>query len=741
MDSRSLLRHAFLALCGLLLPCFHSFLSAEQRELKVEQTEKVDAVLVLDASGSMRLTDPAHLRAEGAKLFIQFLKSGDRLGIIGFSDAAQTIRPLSDYAPDQTQAIAKDIEKVGNVGEYTDLFVGVKAAGEMLRASKREGATPTIVLLSDGKMDPAPAAGTAGSLTSDLLNKILPDFKAEGIRVHTLAFSDLADKDLLAQIAIATEGSHFFTPTSDKVHESYANLFLAVKKPQMLPLTSKGFKIDSDIEEATFYINGEEGAQVRLLSPSGKEISATTVQDGLRWFKGQKFDVITVTKPEVGDWKVSGLPTNDGFATVLTNLKLVTDWPISIHLGTPSLLQARLYEAEKPIVLPEMTQAIRYAFQITPTDRISEPVVREALYDDGTHGDKIANDGIFSFLVDLKEIGEYKLQIVAQAPTFERRQQLAFRVKPRVVTLSVSGGDDVHESHAKPAAHGDEHSAAGHDEHAHGGEHDAVPEHDGHATESAKTGDSFLVELSQEVAGLKDIEVKVVALDKNKKRYVLPTSSAGDALTFRAPAAAIPHDGTYQVQAFLTAETKKKTHVREESNIITFEKVTAAGEEPEVRVIVAEEKPVEEAPSPFLPLLMLTIINAGAAVAGFWLLKKAQSEVSFKVPEFESLDDVKAVITHLEAAAAAGEIDINDARLADDNIAGLKFYKAGLSATVSSIPAAPLEPVVESTQTEPASEAQVETESPPAAEEASAESNGQPESEAPKEPVNEEAEQ
>lgn len=317
--------------------------------------------------------------------------------------------------------------------------------------------------------------------------------------------------------------------------------------------------------------------------------------------------------------------------------------------------------------------------------------MREALFDDGTHGDKIANDGIFSFLVDLQEVGEYRLQIVAQAPTFERRQQLAFRVKPRIVTLSVGGSEHAGkaaaaEGHAAPASegeHGDHSAPSGH------GEKGAAP-----AETKAQTGDSFLVELSPEVAGLKDAEVKIVAIDKNNKRFAFSAASAGDALTYRASVAALPHDGSYEVQAFLSGETKKKSRVKEDSNIISFEKVTAGEQSEEVHVVVEPKKEEEEAPSPILPILLLTLLNAAAGFAGHLMLKKAQSEVSFKVPEFESVTDVEAAIQQLEAAAAQTEIDLNDPRLNAESAGSLKFYKGGSPGpSVGAAPAQPAEPV------------------------------------------------
>lgn len=730
---RSLCCAAAVALC-----CTGS-LWAQQRELNVEASDKLDAVLLLDASGSMLLTDPKRLRNEGAKLFVQFLKPGDRLGIIAFGDDAKVIRELSDFDSSQDAKVTQDIERIENTGQYTDIAAGVRAAEEMLQKNVREGATRAIILMSDGKMEPRPGVGLAAVLTSDLLNKSLPDLKARGVKIHTLSFSEQADKGLLAEVAVGTEGAHYFTPDAEKIHESFADLFLVVKKPQMVPLTSKGFKIDANIEEATFYVNGEDGAHVSLISPSGKQIDSSTRMDGLKWFKGQKFDVITVLKPEVGDWKVSGLPTSSGFATLLTNLKLVTDWPSSMNVGNPTLLQARLYEAEKPIVLPEMTQQIRYAFQITPTDRISEPVLRETLHDDGTHGDKIANDGIFSYLVDLPEPGEYRLQVVANAPTFERRQQLSFRLKPRAVTLSVvsAGAVSASPTHADKG-HGDEHGGHKADSHGDGhhedGHHGDAPDDGakGHEASPAQgTGqDSFLVELSPELAGAK-LEVKLIAIDKNRKRFVIPMTEAGDALTFSARSVNLPHDGEYELQASVTGEGKRKSKIREESNRISYTKVPGGDEE--VRIVVVEEKQPEEKPaSPLIPLLVLTLVNAGATAAGFFLIKKAQSEVSFKIPEFESLDDVTAAIAELEAAAVLTEIDLNDPRLSDANIAEL----AAVEEAPAAEPVAAGEPAAEEASSPEAAESSpsdVASEETPAATEEEAVAGGGEEAAAPTE--------
>lgn len=650
-----------------LLAMFPHALSAEQRELKTENIEKVDAVLLLDASGSMRITDPNRLRDEGAKLFIQFLKPGDRLAILEFSDKVSQIRPLSPYEREQAESISSDIAKVRNDGTYTDLLGAISEAKAILQKNRRSDANPVIVLLSDGKMEPAPASGSSTKLMNDMINDVLPELKSDGLRVHTLSFSDQADKEFLSQISLGSDGVNWFTPNADKIHESYADLFLVVKKPQIVPLSGKGFKIDENIEEATFYINREETGEVTVVSPGGEQLTAAAHGEDVRWYSGSRFDVVTVINPEPGKWTVSGLESADGFATVLTNLKLITDWPSNFNADDTVLLEARLYEEQKPINLPQMTGAVKYAFQITPTDRISEPVIRESLVDDGTHGDKIADDGIFSASVSLADAGEYRLRIVASGPTFQRHQQIPFRVKARMVSLSV-----VSEGHGGIVVPG---AAAGKEAGHHGEEaqgHAASPDghaghgaaEDGHGAGSGRGAEHFQVILSAEASALKQLDVKLIAVDGNRKRYLLPLlkiGEKGEGTTFEASTHLIPHAGSYEVQATLSGTTGKKEKIRAESKAIRYDRVISEAEEDHGLLIVSEDepKPVPEG-FPFVGILLVTLVNAATGAAMFFIIRRTLQMAGGDIPELPSLQPAEGALASLRKRVAVTELNIND---------------------------------------------------------------------------------
>lgn len=617
---------------------------AEQRELS-QPRAAVDAVLLIDASGSMLKTDAQNLRYEGAKLFLNFLGENDRLAIVSFSDKANVISDLKDFKKDSINATIKEIEAIKTEGQYSDVYEGIKKSEQLLNSSPRSDADRVIVLLSDGKMEPDPSVAMPATRTVALVNELLPDLKTREIKVHSLAFSEQADKVLLGELSAATDGLNWHTVTADDIHKSFANLFLAVKRPQVVPLTSRGFSLDDDVDEATFYITRDETARLTLISPKNEEMTVEKIPEWVTWFAGRNFDVITMREPDPGEWQVLGGASAEGFATVLTHLRLVTDWPVIVRSEDKNIVQARLYDGEKPVSLPEMSGVVRYAFQISPTDKVAEPVVRDLLNDEGKDGDKIARDGIFSKAVLLNEPGEYKLSIVARGPTFERTQQVPFRVRPRLLTLKVVSPDE--------ASHEEEHHHEG-DTHA-----SPAPSGDGESEgDSSKVafpkGDQhfiFKAELSKEALSFKSFEVRVEALSQERKKsMILLKRSNHDPLVYEASVEALPKDGRYTFRAFLRGETKKLQEVEAESKPVRFERISVKDKEatptPEpVKEPIPEQK---NSKLPIFQVVLITLANLLAVGVGFVMTKRARTGVAANPSKYIPPKQVLEAIAGLE---------------------------------------------------------------------------------------------
>jgi uncharacterized protein YegL len=661
------LASAVLVLCWCVHGVTATRLEAQQRGLATDTTEKVDAILLLDTSGSMLVNDPQRLRDEGARLFVQFLKPGDSLAIIDFAETAKVVRPLTPYDASQAEQVGALISGLKTEGQYTDLLAAIEKATEVIEAHGRADAKPVVVLLSDGKMDPNPAVGLAAARTQILLEQTLPALRTQSRRVYTLAFSPDADRELLQQIAAATDAIQWYTVSPNEVHQSFAELFLAVKRPQVIPLGAKGFTVDDKVSEATFYINRATENEVQVQHPNGQLFTSSNHPSNIKWFSSQRFEVITIEKPQVGTWRVSGVTKEEGFATILTNLRLITDWGGVIEAKKSELLQARLYEADKPIALPEMTGLIRYAYQITPTDRVAEPIVRDLLVDDGTKGDTIANDGIFAHNVLIEVPGEYELRIIAKGPTFERQLQIPFRVKPPMITVKpFKGVPAVSGAGAKQKEH--EESQSSHDEkHGSPGAASSAPravrtDEELLDKEGVIAGDQytvFLVEINEEAVQLKNATIEVVATDDQRRIVKLPVTPAGsEAGVYEVSAGLLPSDGRFEIRATVSGEGRGRAAVRESSRSFVFTR-TSIGEVPNVILVPKQEAPPEEEGFPFLALVIMMVIIAASGASVIFLAKRDRGDTTVDTGTAPVSEALLAKVVALEARAKIEEVDVN----------------------------------------------------------------------------------
>jgi hypothetical protein len=642
------------------------YLSAQGRP-ELKPRAKLDVVLMFDASGSMLKTDPSELRYEGAKLLVSFLTEGDRLGVVQFAGDAKVVQGLEPFVASRSEQVMQAIRSIPTEGAFTDITEGVKVSAEMLDKDPQPEAQRVIVVLSDGKVEPDPAVGPAFARTLQLVQDMLPELKTREIKVFTLALSEQADRALLGEVSAATDGLTWYAQTAEDMHRAFAELFLALKRPQVVPQNGRGFSIDSDIDEATFYINHPQGAVLSLVSPKGEVMTAEKHPDFVTWFAGQNFDVITVTEPDLGDWLVSGATAEDGFATLLTDLKLLTDWPLVVRAGDEPLVQARMYEENKPVVLPEMSGVVKFGFQIVPTDKISKPIVQEVLSDDGARGDVVALDGIFSARIGALETGAYKLTVVAKGPTFQRSQQIPFTVKPRLVSLHVRNpedafGDDLRsdsesEKYPDGVAHTSEQSSGDHRE----GE-DTRPSTRYRGSDSTE----FTVTLSKEALALKGFEVKLIALSEDRKVTELPLKRvAPTSHEFLAKAEALRASGRYRIKAVFSGRDKKGDLVEAESSSVHLAFVAGVRKNSVISTKehgasddVAESKPsASRINLPIISLGIISLINLCGFLLAYRLFNKrkaAKGEVGQRyLPPAELIKAIEVLEGRAESTAVA----------------------------------------------------------------------------------------
>ena len=478
----------------------------------------IDAVLVIDSSGSMQRTDPNRLRIQAAKLFVRFLGEKDRVAVFEFDKDARQLLDFTEVKAETAPEIERVIDQISEKGGFTNLSAPVIAAHAMLAEKGRTNATRAVVLLSDGQMDPHPENGLPEDLVKKLFESDLAEYKNSQMRLYSLAMSEEADRVLLSDMSKATESLSWYAQDVNTIHMKFSDLFLALKKPQVTPLDGGGFEIDSSIREATFYISRTSPEQtVSLVSPKGETFTHIEFPLGSKWYRGELFDIVTLVKPAPGPWGVRGVEQPEGYATLLTDLQVQVRWPkTNFKVGETVVFFARLVADGKPFQESGLKDITFYQYKVLNT-RSGKSIAAGAMVDNGNDGDQVAGDGIFAAQVKLEEEGEYRALVGVTSPTFTRQQQLPFSVSKGAVDLVLKKGD-----------------------------------------EFAGTKDKFVLSIGSEAVKLKDLEVRLIAEKEGGKTlaYKVDTLDSKNGVYEFAPEKL--GTGTFKITGRMKAKDKDK---------------------------------------------------------------------------------------------------------------------------------------------------------------------------------------
>lgn len=429
--SVSALRQLLALTAGLILAFSYAY--AEQ------PAPAVEAVLLLDTSQSMKMTDPLALRIAATRLAISLLGSQDKLGIATFSNHARTLVAPMALAGNR-ELLLKEADKVDAEGSYTNfheaLKLGLRELSELpqhfpLSPRERAGvrvpaAAPMVILLTDGVMNTG-SIDQDRQLKADIQATILPQYRSLGIPVHTIAFTPQADAQFLAEIAAATGGVFQIAATGNDLHQVITALFETVKQPDMLPISGDQFQVDAQVHEFTLVVEKTfPDENIYLQSPSGKRQDAASHGSNSAWLDTPLFSTITVTEPERGLWRI--VSTAQGKRLfVLSDLRLMAKAAASpIAISQLATVETWLEEDADPVVTVEILKHLKVNAALSSPDK---KIAMLPLNDKGEAGDRVPGDGLFTLRFVPELPGPYRLEIMAVAATFARNKVVTIDVK------------------------------------------------------------------------------------------------------------------------------------------------------------------------------------------------------------------------------------------------------------------------------------------------------------------------
>ena len=412
---------------GRYLTCLVFLIAASLVSIAQAADGGVDAVLVMDSSGSMAKNDPNKLRVPAAKMFMSLLGKQDRIGLISFSDNGYPVLHLTAPGPKTDARILASADRVSSKGVYTNLYAALEKGLVMLEKESQEGQEQEqmLVLMSDGKMDVGDT-DEDWALTQKLQGELLQSARARGIKVYTIAFTEASDVDLMKEMANETGALFKLANTDQDLHEVFSAIFESAKDPDMLPIEGDEFVVDASIEEVTIVASKErEDVRIFLQSPQGKQLSSDDAGDNIKWFMSHHFDMITLSDPEPGTWKLLYTGGRNR-AYIVTNMTLNHNpQNPNLEVGKDMVLEAWLEQEGKLLDKEAVLTNTKFIMEIQDPNGAS---VRFDLFDRGEYGDRKPADGIYSNTLSYENPGAYRLSLIAKGETFQRQKTVHFEV-------------------------------------------------------------------------------------------------------------------------------------------------------------------------------------------------------------------------------------------------------------------------------------------------------------------------
>lgn len=334
--------HRFL---WLLLACIW-FAGAEAEV----QPEQADVRVIIDISGSMKQNDPENLRRPALDLLIKMIPQGSKAGVWTFGQYVNMLVPHRQVDDAWRKDAAAKVEKVNSVGLFTNI-------GGALERATQDGGKPEagfrthIILLTDGMVDIDREPEVNQKEWRRIVDEVLPSLQGEQIKIHTVALSANADKELMNALSLGTDGLVAVAENADELMRIFLRMLEQSAPADEVPLTENKFLVDSSIEEFTALIfRADPAQQAQLLAPDKSYYQADTKDKYLSWYRGPDHDLITIKHPIEGEWLVRADLDPDSKITVITDLKLlVSPLPNNLFVQQGAELQFLLKDKGKTV--------------------------------------------------------------------------------------------------------------------------------------------------------------------------------------------------------------------------------------------------------------------------------------------------------------------------------------------------------------------------------------------------------
>lgn len=346
-------------------------------------------VLVIDASSSMRATDPKELRKVAAELFVDLTRDGDQLAVVGFDGASRDAMPalVTIRGPSEREAVKRAIRAVGNDGNWTDFTAGFEGARRVLSATKPgPGDQDLVVFLTDGRCDPDPkgsiveaarAFGGGKSKIEEVCQERVFSEQVVGLgkaRIYAVGLSKSAPRVFLEELGRRTGGIGVATDRADELPHLFADIYARLFGGRLVEGPAAA-SVPITVEDGASSINvvlvGPPKLGLHVFDSSGNALDTHNTQpENVFFANSPAYRLFRINKPSVGAYRmdVDGGGKGGNYA-VLQNFDLGLDFPKLpelVEVGKSFALTLRLATPGGKVAAPGFSG--RHAFSLSKVE-------------------------------------------------------------------------------------------------------------------------------------------------------------------------------------------------------------------------------------------------------------------------------------------------------------------------------------------------------------------------------------
>jgi hypothetical protein len=381
---------------------------------------QIGVLFILDNSGSMANNDPGHLRITAARLFTSLLDEGDSVGAVVFSDTAEalTVKMTQIQTPADKDRLAGLFQPITADG-YTDVKAAFETAQSILENSPDLPSETVVVFLTDGEPEPLTPTPTYEADTLAVAQSL-------GLPVLSIALTPGAATPFLIRLSTETKGQVLQARTAMDILDTYLQILSRLKGRTIIgegqTTAPEAVEINIDpgllpyLNSISFVVSKEFQTTVTLGDPEGLEIAKNDHRLAFLQTEDDRFTIYTLNDISSGAWTVSLSGTGTAQVRAILNASLRAQFlrPNAFaEAGAPLLIAVQVIETQQqgdPI--PMVGTAQFSALITTPTGRQES---LDQFYDDGTHGDILAGDGIYSrTYANTQESGSYAIVLTGK---------------------------------------------------------------------------------------------------------------------------------------------------------------------------------------------------------------------------------------------------------------------------------------------------------------------------------------